>query len=176
MIRRAQRAQPTPRHQQGARRMGLGARIEKALDGVYLRFRHPAAFTVTSGEPGDFSSLRDHKYALIVTFRRSGKAVPTVTWFGIDDDGNGYAHAFADAGKVKRLRNNPRILLAPCTVRGKPLGAAIEGRGRILPPEQWDHAERAIAANYGLGRWLYLIPSRREPEAGTYLEIVAMSR
>lgn len=152
---------------------GLGPRIEKSLDGVYLRFRHRRAFTITDGEIGDFRSLRKHKYALLVTFRRSGVAVPTVTWFGVDDDGRVFTHAFANAGKVKRLRNNPRTLLAPSTSRGRPRGPAIEGRGRVLPPDEWDHAERTIAANYGLGRWLYLTPSRREPEAGTYLEIVA---
>ena len=46
--------------------MGLGARIEKALDKVYLRFRHPDAFTVTSGQPGDFSySIPRRLYATV---------------------------------------------------------------------------------------------------------------
>jgi uncharacterized protein len=172
MFRGAQHPHVAARAAGDRRGWGVGARFEKWLDGMYLRFRHRGAFDVTTGEAGDFSSLRGHKYALIVTFRRSGVAVPTVTWFGLDESGAVYTHAFADAGKVKRLRNNPRVLLAPCTARGKPRGPAIEARGRILPPEEWEHAEQALDANYrGVGRRLYLIPARRTPEAGTYLEI-----
>jgi PPOX class probable F420-dependent enzyme len=149
--------------------MSLAVRAGKAMDKVYLRMRHPRAFEVTSGEVGGFGSLRGRKYVLIVTFRRNGEAVPTPTWFGLAQDGNVYIHTFADAGKVKRLRNNPRVLLAPCDPRGKPLGPAIEGRARVLPREQWDRAERSIQANYGLGRRIYMAPSRKDDV--TYLEV-----
>jgi uncharacterized protein len=156
--------------------MSLALRAGKAMDKVYLRMRHPAAFDVTSGQSGSFDALRGHKYALIVTFRRNGKAVPTPTWFGVDEDGNAYMHTYADAGKVKRLRNDPRVLLAPSSVRGKPLGPAIEGRGRELPREEWERAERAIQANYGLGRRLYTAPSKGERATSmTYLEISPLS-
>jgi PPOX class probable F420-dependent enzyme len=155
--------------------MSLAVRAGKAMDKVYLRIRHAKAFEVSSGEAGSFDSLRGRKYALIVTFRRNGKSVPTPTWFGVGQDGNVYTHTFADAGKVKRLRNNPRVLLAPCDVRGKPLGRAIEGRARVLPPEEWGRAERAIQANYGLGRRIYMAPARNNNEAMTYLEIAPQS-
>jgi len=133
--------------------------------------RHPKAFEVTAGEQGSFDALRGHKYALMVTFRRSGQAVPTPTWFGLGADGSVYMHTFSDAGKVKRVRNHPRTLLAPSDVRGKPLGPAIEGSARVLPREEWERAERAIQANYGLGRRIYTLPSRGSDEAMTYLEI-----
>ena len=152
--------------------MGLKVRTGKAMDKLYLRMRHPMAFEVTGGEQRSFDGLRGHKYALLITFRRDGRAVPTPTWFGVGDDGNVYTQTFADAGKVKRLRNDPRALVCPCTVRGKPLGMAIMGRARILPPEEWEHAEQAIQANYGLGRRIYMLPSRNDTESITYLEIV----
>jgi hypothetical protein len=146
----------------------LAARAGKALDKVYLRLRDPAAFDVASGEPGRFDDLAGHKYALLVTFSRDGTPVPTPVWFGLDA-GNVYTYTFADAGKVKRLRNDPRVLLAPCTVRGRPLGRAIEGRGRRLAREEWGRAERAIEANYGVGRRLYTLAD--EQAEMTYLEI-----
>ena len=154
--------------------MDLAERAGTALDKVYLRLRHPEAFGVASGEQGSFDSLRGHKYALLVTFRRDGRAVPTPTWFGVGDEGNVYTRTLAQAGKVKRVRNNSRSLLAPCTVRGRPLGQAIEGRARVLPREEWDRAEQAIQANYGLGRRIYELPTRGENEAMTYLEIMAL--
>jgi hypothetical protein len=107
--------------------MSLSVRAGKAMDKVYLRLRDPKAFGVTSGEAGTFDTLRGRKYALIVTFRRNGTAVPTPIWFGLGEDGNAYTHTFADAGKVKRLRNNPRALLARHATklhRPHPLAAA----------------------------------------------------
>src|SRR2546423_2592701 len=136
-------------------------RAGKAMDKFYARLRHPKSFEVTSGEAGSFDTLRGHKYALIVTFRRNGVAVPTPVWFGLDEDGNVFTRTWADAGKVKRLPHDSRALLAPCTVRGKPLGAAVQGRGRVLPREEWERAERAIEANYGLGRRIYQLPTNR---------------
>jgi PPOX class probable F420-dependent enzyme len=155
--------------------MSLGVRAGKAMDKVYLRIRHAKSFEVTAGEAGSFDSLRGRKYALIVTFRRNGNAVPTPTWFGLGPDRKVYTRTFADAGKVKRLRSNPRALLAPCDIRGKPLGPAIEGRARVLPRDEWDRAERAIQANYGLGRRIYMAPARNDSEAMTYVEIAPES-
>jgi uncharacterized protein len=151
-----------------ARAVSIAVRAGKAMDKVYLRMRHPRAFEVTSGAPGSFEMLRGHKYALIVTFRRNGTAVPTPTWFGAGSDG-------ADAGKVKRIRNNPRTLLAPCNARGKPLGPAVEGRARVLPPEEWQRAETVVQGNYGLGRRVYMLPARNDGETMAYLEIAPQS-
>jgi uncharacterized protein len=151
--------------------VSLWLRAGKAMDKVYLRLRHPKAFEVSSGAAGTFDALRGHKYALLVTFRRSGEAMPAPVWFGVDEGGTFFTRTRAEAGKVKRLRNDPRALLAPCTLRGRPLGAAIEGRGRVLARDEWERAERAIRANYGLGRKLYQLPADPGSEAMTYLEI-----
>jgi uncharacterized protein len=156
--------------------VSFAVRIGKALD-KYLwdRMRDTRASEVTSGVPGRFEALKDRKYALLVTFKRSGEAVPTATWFGLSDEGNVYTHTFADSWKVKRISRDPRVLVAPCDARGKPLGPAIEGRARVLPRAEWERAERAIAANYGLGRKLYMAPTQRRQDAMTYLEIVPAS-
>lgn len=155
--------------------MTLAASAGKAMDKVHLRLRHPKAFEVTTGQPGPFDALRGRKYALLVSFRRDGRAVPTPIWFGLDEEGRVYTHTFAEAGKVKRLRNDPLALLAPCTVRGKPLGPAVEGRAKILPEAQWVAAERAIQTNYGLGRRIYTAPAWSDKEAMTYLEIAPLA-
>lgn len=60
---------------------------------------------------------------------------------------------------------------SPCDARGKPLGSAIEAHARTLPKSEWERAERAIAANYGLGRKLYITPLRGHRDAMNYLEI-----
>jgi uncharacterized protein len=144
-----------------------------ALDKIYLRIRHPRAFEVTAAEAGDFEHLRGHKYALLTTFRKSGEAVPTPVWFGVGDDGRVYVRSEADTGKVKRIRANGRALLCPSDARGKPKGPAAEGRARVLPPTEHERAERAIAANYGLGRKIYEGVAERLDYDLDYLEIAA---
>jgi PPOX class probable F420-dependent enzyme len=156
--------------------VSFAVRIHKALN-KYLwdRMRDRRASNVTSGVPGTFEALKGRKYALVVTFKRNGEPVPTPTWFGLGDDGNMYTATFADSWKVKRISRDPHVLVAPSNQRGRPLGTAIEGRARVLPKAEWDREERAIAANYGLGRKLFSAPARRQTGAGTYLEITPVS-
>jgi uncharacterized protein len=47
------------------------------------------------------------------------------------------------------------MLVAPCTVRGKPLGAPLEARARVLDAGEEALAEQALAGRYGLGRALF---------------------
>src|SRR4051794_8613364 len=97
-------------------------RVARFSDRVFDRLRHEGAFTLTdeNAVDGDFASLRGHKYAVVVTFRRNGGAVPSPVWFGLDKTGAVIVKTRHDAGKVKRLRNDSRTLIAPATRRGKP--------------------------------------------------------
>ena len=94
------------------------------------------------------------KRALLVTYRRSGKPVPTPVW-AAEAGGRFYVRSERAAGKVKRLRRDPRLLVAPCTVRGKPLGAPFEASARVLDAAEEPVGEFALAARYGLGRELF---------------------
>jgi uncharacterized protein len=128
------------------------------VDRFYLWMRHRDAWhsvdaDSTSREQG-LSPLRGHKYCLLTTFRKSGEAVPTPVWFGLAD-GKVYISTEAGVGKVKRIRREPRVHIAPCTFRGRPLGPSTEGSARILAPDESEHAERALATRYGLERRLY---------------------
>ncbi len=142
------------------------SRITALTDFFYLRMRHRDAWSSAAGEavPPEqrFESLRGHSYCLLTTFRRSGEPVPTPVWFGLAD-GRLYLRSEAAVGKVRRIRNNPRVRVAPCTLRGRPLGPPAEGRARVLAPNESQRAERAIAANYGLFRRLYEGAGNRLP-------------
>jgi PPOX class probable F420-dependent enzyme len=94
------------------------------------------------------------KRSLLVTYRRDGTPVPTPVW-AAEADGRFYVRSERAAGKVKRLRRDPRLLVAPCTVRGKPLGAPFEARARVLDAAEELVGERALVARYGLGRRLF---------------------
>jgi PPOX class probable F420-dependent enzyme len=131
--------------------------VPSPLNRVYHAIRHPAAAAVgaQATQATGFEHLRGHKYCLLVTYKRNGDAVPTAVWFGLRD-GKVYIRSEADVAKVKRIRNDPRVRVAPCTLRGKPLGPAAEGRARVIEgPSEEQVAEAALKANYGLGRRMY---------------------
>jgi hypothetical protein len=136
--------------------MSLSERLAAASNRLYRRIRHPDALRAASeaGTARDLFALRGHKYCLLTTFRRSGEGVPTPVWFGLAD-GRAYVRSEADAGKVKRIRNNGRATVAPCTMRGKPIGPVAEGRAGILPASDEAGAEAALQANYGVFRRVY---------------------
>jgi len=100
--------------------------------------------------PGE---IRGQKYISLVSFRKSGIAVYTPVWFA-EDGGKLYVMTRNDSGKYKRIRNNPKIRIAPCNIRGKVTGAEFPATARILPPEEWDHARSTMRTKY----WLTRIP------------------
>lgn len=147
-------------------------RLARAGDRLFDRFRHHAAFDLTEATAvdGHLASLQGHDYAVLVTFRRNGEPVPSPVWFGVDRVGRAYVKTAEDVGKVKRIHGNNRVLIAPCTARGKPTGPAVRATARLLPPERWGQAEAALTAAYGIGRG---ISERFLTSTGpvTYLEI-----
>ena len=98
--------------------------------------------------------IQGHKYILLTTFRKSGAAVPTPVWFAQDPEDNDklYIKTRADAGKTKRIRNNPQVRVAPCTIRGKVTGPEFSANARILPPEDRPRANRIINRKYWMAR------------------------
>src|ERR1700691_6117794 len=97
------------------------------------------------------TAISGQKYISLATFRKNGVKVPTPVWFGEDGD-KLYVMTRSDMGKTKRIRNNPQVTVAPCTIRGKvtgPEGAAV---ARILPPEEHAHARQTINRKYLLAR------------------------
>ena len=96
--------------------------------------------------------LHDARTLALVTFRRNGQEVATPVNFVIVER-RLYVDTRAGSWKVKRLRNDPRVRMAPCTMRGRVTGAWVEGTGRILaetPLAPRIHV--AMGAKYG---WPY---------------------
>ncbi|HEY3019674.1 MAG TPA: PPOX class F420-dependent oxidoreductase [Solirubrobacteraceae bacterium] len=144
-------------------------RLVTAQNRLLERLRAAEAFRVQAQTTG-FEHLRGHKYALLVSYRRSGEPVPTAVWFGLTD-GRVYVRTETDAGKVKRIRREPRVLIAPCDFRAKPRGPAAEGRARVLDEAEFARAEAALQANYGVGRRVFESTGDRLGVETLYLEV-----
>src|ERR1700675_3589840 len=95
--------------------------------------------------------LHGQKYISLGTFRKDGTKVATPVWFGEEGD-KLYVMTISDMGKTKRIRNNPQVTVAPCTVRGKVTGAEFAAQARLLPPEEHAQARKAINRKYLLAR------------------------
>lgn len=138
----------------------------------YDHSRSPEAFQIPPAQWGTLDVLRGRKYAVLVTYRRNGEPVPSPMWFGLDG-GQAFIRTGADSWKVKRIKNNPSVLIAASDARGKPAGPVIRAVARILPPEEHPRAIAARLAAYGLGRWLYDRSVARLYGEAAYLEITA---
>jgi len=109
--------------------------------------------------------IHDQKYISLATFRKTGIPVYTPIWFA-EEDGKLYFMTSSKLGKVKRLRNNPKVNIAPCTIRGKITGPEFPATARFLLEADAPRVRRAINAKYWLARlpWLWR-------NTDTYVEI-----
>lgn len=95
--------------------------------------------------------IKGQSYISLTTFRKTGVGVSTPVWFG-EQDGKLYVMTRAHMGKVKRVRNNPKVKVAPCTIRGKVTGPEFEASARLLPQEEWKWARKTITSKYLLAK------------------------
>ena len=89
----------------------------------------------------------------------------TPVWFGEDDD-KLYVMTRSDMGKTKRIRNNPQVTVAPCTIRGKVTGPEVAATARILSEEEHARARKAINRKYWMARL-----TQPWSKADTFLEL-----
>ena len=97
------------------------------------------------------SEISGQKYISLTTFRKTGAPVRTPLWFA-EGDGKLYVMTRSDSGKYKRIRNNPKVLVAPCTMRGKITGPDFPATARILSPDRWPAAKKLLNRKYWLAR------------------------
>ena len=97
------------------------------------------------------AEIRGQKYISLITFRKNRVAVATPVWFGEEAD-KLYVMTRSDMGKIKRIRNNPKVRVAPCTIRGKVTGPEFPAVARILPSEENAHARQIINRKYWMAR------------------------
>ena len=122
------------------------------------------------------SSMRDPiaqfanaKYLNLETFRKTGVGVRTPVWFaqetgssspaGLAPDEVGettvfYVYTLPDSGKAKRIRNNPKVRVAPCDMRGNLRGAWVDARARICEGAEVAHGQELLRRKYG---WMKIV-------------------
>jgi uncharacterized protein len=82
-----------------------------------------------------FETIRVQPMINLVTFRKNGQPVPTPVAVS-HADGKLYIITGVKTGKIKRLRHNPLIKVAPCDWSGKLLGDMVDAQARVLTPAE----------------------------------------
>jgi uncharacterized protein len=93
---------------------------------------------------------------LLTTYRRDGTPVGTPVHIAVDGD-RAFVRTWDTTGKLKRIRKDPEVEVAPSTALGKPTGPGIHARARVLGGAESAYAGRALARKYPILHGL-LIP------------------
>jgi len=88
------------------------------------------------------------KYINLESYRRDGSGVRTPLWF-VEDNGMLYFYTVAHSYKVTRIRNNPRVRVVPCDMRGNVKGEWVDATARRLDVAEARHANELLNRKYG---------------------------
>jgi PPOX class probable F420-dependent enzyme len=113
----------------------------------------------------DLEALFPGRYLSVTSFRRDGTGVATPLWF-VSDGRRLFALTDLRSAKIRRIRRNPRVLVAPCRVNGKLRSDPVPARAEILTAtpdlervqkllvERYAISYRLVMLGYRLGRRL----------------------
>ena len=106
-------------------------------------------------------AISDEKYVLLTTFRKSGDAVSSPVWIARLADGGAGFTTEPDVGKVKRIRNTPRVTLQACSVTGKvkPGAEVVEATAAVVLGVDAEPIQKAIRRKYWLMAVLINVPA-----------------
>jgi PPOX class probable F420-dependent enzyme len=99
--------------------------------------------------PVTFTDVAKSEYILLTTFTKDGRPKPTPIWAAPDGD-RLVVITQEKSWKVKRIRNTPRVTVAPCDLRGNPKGEAVDAVAAILDKSANGATYDAIGKRYGL--------------------------
>jgi uncharacterized protein len=105
------------------------------------------------------------KYLSLTSFRRDGTGVATPVWF-VEADGRLLVETDADSYKVRRIRRNPRVTIAPCTATGRLRGIPVPARATLLPDTELARVDRLMGDKYRVD--LYVIKPLRTLQAALH--------
>src|SRR5262245_10111636 len=95
------------------------------------------------------AQFKREKVISLETYRRNGEPVRTPVWF-LEEDGIVYVHTDDSTGKVKRIRRNPKVRIAPSHFRGKPKAGFVDAKAELeTNPDTVELFRTRIYKKYG---------------------------
>jgi uncharacterized protein len=122
-----------------------------------------------------YPTFNHQQYLNLETFRKNGNGVKTPVWF-VEDGDTLFVRTEATSGKVKRLRNNRHVHIAPCKMDGGLVGDWIEASAHLVDDPEIDrHVDRLLGKKYGLMKTLFGLTSSIRGRKNTIIEIKAIN-
>ena len=119
----------------------------------------------------DLAPFHQQQYLNLETFRKSGTGVKTPVWF-VQEGETLFVRTVANSGKVKRIRNNTHVKIAPCKAEGALLGEWLPALARELKDEATDRkVNHLLDKKYGLVKKMFGLVSTLQGRKDTILEI-----
>ena len=126
--------------------------------------------TTTSRAGGALTELKGYRFLNLTTFRKNGVPVLTTVLFALAND-KIYVWTTKDSGKVKRIRNNASVQIAPSTRLGRPLAPIAAATARILSVSEQVQAQNLTDRQFGLLKKFFGLIWRVQGREQVYLEI-----
>jgi PPOX class probable F420-dependent enzyme len=103
----------------------------------------------------NWEQFEKQHYLSLETFRKNGQGVATPVWFAVGD-GAFYVTTMDNSGKVKRIRREGRVRIAPCDMRGELSGEWVEARARLVSdPNEYRQGKKLLNRKYGLKKSMF---------------------
>lgn len=102
-----------------------------------------------------FAQFTDQQTVLLTTYKRNGDPVETPVNVAVEGD-HAYFRTWDTAWKIKRIRRNPEVAVAPSTNTGKATGPAIRAHAQILSGQEYEHAGELIAKKHPFLQGLFV--------------------
>jgi len=111
------------------------------------------------------------KYMNIETYRRSGEAIRTPVWF-VESGGLLFCLTRSDSGKVKRLRHNAEVKVAPCKMNGDTTGDWLDGEASFVESEESIKAIRSLFdQKYGAAAHLFNMFTKLQKKKRVFIKV-----
>lgn len=109
----------------------------------------------------DFTQFIGHSYLNLETFRRNGTGVQTPVWF-VQDGTVLYVQTMDGSGKVKRVKLNTKVRVAPCDMRGGLRGEWQPATAELVDGAEAARVESLLSKKYGLMKFLFGLTARKQ--------------
>lgn len=93
------------------------------------------------------------KYISLETIKKNGQRVKTPVWFVLHENAF-YVYTEADSWKVTRIRNNPRVRVAVCNMRGDIKGPWLDATASLVEGDERLAADKLLDRKYFLKKLL----------------------
>jgi hypothetical protein len=105
----------------------------------------------------DLEALFPGRYLSVTSFKRDGTGVATPVWF-VSDGSRLFALTDLHSAKVRRIRRNPRVLVASCRADGKLRSDPVPARVTVLTSTpELDRVQKLLIERYRISYRLVML-------------------